>query len=177
METTTMTIMKKLFIFLALFPLSLHAETVNLKKNSIVCESESSIKLLKEDYLANLPGDVVLKRVKANQDGYILLAKSDKIFKDSAIKEESIWAKSRAPHSGPATAVAVAKGTDAAKNEESHTEESKKFSEFLAQCTATGESQPADIIEEKPISKIVKIKTLISGKQYDLWTSNYYLDR
>ena len=156
-----------------LLPISLHAETVNLKMDSIVCENESNLKLLNQENLANQPGDVVLKRVKASQDGYLLLAKSDKIYKDLALKEESIWADTR-PSRGT---VAAAKATASAKDEESHTEESKKFTEFLAQCMVINESQPADVIEEKPISKTAKIKTLVSGKQYELWTINYYLNR
>lgn len=156
---------------LVLSPL-VHAEAVSLKSDSIVCENEVNLKALSEDDFVNKPGSIVMQGAKAYQDFYALKAKASKIQKDEAEQEVSILMQNHLPSSSMAI-----RAQSYGKEEEANRGISQQFTDFLKQCVAIKDSQPAEIIEDKPISKIAKIKTSISGKPYELWTIDYYLNR
>jgi len=168
--------MKKILLILPLLlgflVMPADAGTISLKNDSIVCENEANLKILSEDDFVNKPGSTVLKGAKAYQDFYAIKARASKILKDEAEKEESIMMSHNL-----SSASATARAATYAKEEESNIGISKQFTDFLAHCMAIKESQTAEIIEDKPISKIAKIKTLISDKFYELWTIDFYLNR
>lgn len=55
------------------------------------------------------------------------------------------------------------------------TKEIEELSKFLKSCTVNKEAQPVEVIENKPISKIAKIKVKLNNGFFELWTYDSHL--
>lgn len=143
-----------------------------LKADAIVCETDNPITLLSQSNLANQPGSVVMKRVAATAEFYGLKGQMNSTLRDLATTEQGIWKDSRQPDRG-ATSSRITEST-AAKREAENS--AKPYAEFMARCVATPpKEQTAMIVERRPISKAVRVRTSLNGREYELWTHDSYL--
>lgn len=159
----------RVFLALVALSLSVSVNAADLKADAILCESEGPLQLLGEKWAANQPGSVVMQRAKAHIEYYALQKKADQIIVRGALEERSIsWGR------------AVRNSTDlrmaeANKNTANANTESVAYQDFVRTCTATSVSQPATVLERKPISGAVKVRTRVSGIEADVWTTSNYL--
>lgn len=166
--------MKHLYRFIAAlacgasFPVG--AET--LKADAIACETERPIALLSKSNLTNQSGSEVMKRVSATAQFYGLLGDVHQIRIDSANKERAIRQESGMTEKGAISARTL----DARAAQQQSADAGSSYAEFISSCTATPDKeQRALVIERRPISQSVKIKTMLRGTEYELWTKDSYL--
>lgn len=143
-----------------------------LRPDAILCEAEAPLSLLSEKHLANQPGSIVMKRVSATVQYYELSAKMNQGLLDLANRERDIWRDTRTPSRGN-TASRAEEARDKLRQDG---EEARRYGEFASRCTATPpQEQPAAVIERRPISGVVRVKTQLRGAEYDLWTHESYI--
>jgi hypothetical protein len=151
--------------------ISLHCHAEALKADSILCESEKPLALLKQDYLANKPGKVVMQRITDSEKGLLLSAKFHETYKDLMLKEESIRADAVGLRNGSTSARAA----DSDSQQKSAMADASQFREFLDQCVVNTDQQEIEVMDRKPISKTIHIKAGLGGKKYEFWTSDFYI--
>lgn len=142
-----------------------------LKGDAILCETESPLAILSQSNFSGLPGSVVMKRAIATVEIAALKVKAQNIMRDGAAREDAIRSNSRSLWRGstPGAANAIA--------EQKEIEDSAKpYEDFTHRCVATPvDEQPAVILERRPISGTVKVKTALNGHEFEFWTVGAYL--
>ena len=163
---------REIAVMLAILCVPLNAGAETLKSDAIVCETEQPLALLAEPNLANQPGSVVLKRVVATVEFYRQQRNFHGALSNLANTERDIWKDTRTPNRG-----ATASRADEARiGEQKALNDAERYSEFLKRCAATGaQEQPAAIIEARPISRAVKLRTLLRDRDVELWTHEFYV--
>jgi hypothetical protein len=152
---------------------SFAAAAETLKADAILCETESPIALLSQSELANQPGSTVMKRVAAMVQSYALQEKMNQILLDLANQERSIWQDSRTPNRGATSSRAA----EARAEQQKAAEASTPYKEFASRCVATPpQAQPLTVLERRPISRGIRVRTTLRGAEHNLWTHESYVE-
>lgn len=120
---------------------ALNAQAANLAADSLLCESPKDLEYLARQNQAGKPASAILRGAQL----YV-----DFMRKHEETRRMMYVPKSRA-------------------DEETERAETEAYKSLLAGCAASVSSE-ATILERKPISGILKIRTTYQGRPAELWT-------
>jgi hypothetical protein len=132
-----------------------------LNEDTIICEADNPLVTTGEQFIKNIiaddraTGTALIDAVNANYE-----AKKHNLYLD---KLDDIR------RSSPSNSYLIS-----TRDAESH-KQIEELSDFLKLCAVNKEAQPVEVIERKPISKIVKVKAKLNNSFYELWTYEYHL--
>lgn len=142
-----------------------------LTGDALVCETEEPLALLAEEKITLDSGSAIMKRVEQLAQLSDLAAQFNQVLGGLAAKEQAIHQDSRSPNRG-ATSSRI---TTARAEERKSMDSGRRYTEFTRRCTSTTAPQQAEVIERRPISGTVRIRTQYRGKDQEFWTTDNFV--
>ncbi|WP_152643465.1 hypothetical protein [Paracidovorax citrulli] len=160
--------MRNLFskaVFVFLFTAT-QAIAAILPQDSLLCEGDQQLAVLKKAGINNLGGEAQLKEASLHLQFNELRGKNAKVLSDLAVSEELIRGN-RFGGSSSARAVDAKSGLDSANAE------ADNLRTVINTCAASGPEQlPVEIIKQLPISGATQVRVKFKGAIADLWTNS-----
>ncbi len=136
-----------------------------LRADSILCESDAELLVPVREQWKDHTGSGVMRTVDASIEFSKLSGKMQQLYSDLAVKEEKIRAEARMRGATAAQQSAAQAGQQSAMSSQSVYERMKTT------CAPSGpHALPAEILEQRPVSGLSKIRVTFMGAPASLWT-------
>lgn len=140
--------------------------------DALLCETEDPLAIVADDKLAGKSGSEIVKHVQTMIKLQALAVQFNQTMATLAQTERGVYRDTRTPDRG-ATSSRILDARDEQRKAE---DGSRKYVEFSKRCaTTSSQSQPATVIDRRPISGALKVRTEFRGHTSDLWTLDSFV--
>ncbi len=164
--------MNRKIVVLALVAMAPSANAIAadyIRDDSVICETEERLQILRDPTFNQLPGHLVFTRLDAKEKLNSLNAQFHQIMGDLAVKEERIRTNANMRGSTTAQQAEAAVGLNAAATGNA------QITDFKQHCAPILRGLPVEVLERRPISGSAKLRMQINGVVGEVWTMGYYL--